>query len=91
MIKHSQIWGFNITWKFRHRWEPVTNWIERYQHHRMWNNWKFGLSCKKDEIFATKEFHTSGEWENDVVPQYILKADLLVCKAELSIDRSNVN
>lgn len=87
MIKSFKIWGFNITWVFRHRWEPVTNWVERHRHNMMWKEWKLGFFYKCNQVVGTKDFHTPQEWGNNLVSQYRIGTDLLICKTWFTVDR----
>lgn len=85
-IGHVKIFGYDFTFVFRHRYEK-NNKKQLLYKMTMWREWKIGLFFKYSKIVGKRKFNQPNEWSNNLVKEYMVGIDLLICKAWFSVSK----
>lgn len=85
-IKKINIHGLDFTFVFRHRYEKDEDnkLIDKFT---MWREWELGFFFKRMKIVGKKNFNKPKEWGNNLVNEYMLGVNLLLCKAWFTVNK----
>jgi len=84
-----KIFKLEFTFVFRHRYEKEDE--NKLLHSlTMWREWELGLFYKKNRIVGKKNFNKVKEWNNNLVNQYMLGINLLICKAWFTVHKGGM-
>ncbi len=86
MIKRLKIGENKFTLVFRHKWDNK----DEYKILSEFNDYRIGLWFKINKIVGKKEFNTPDEWSNNLVNNYMLGLDLIICKMWVTFCRGGV-
>jgi hypothetical protein len=81
-IGKLKIGRININFVFRHKWD---NKDEIYNIE--FRDYRIGLWFKKSRIVGSKNFNKPKEWDNNLVNNYMIGIDLIICKMWVSFNR----
>jgi hypothetical protein len=81
MIKRTKIKGLNIKFVLRHQWEKV-----KFPYNRIFRRKEIGVWYEKNYIVGSKNFHDVSQWENNLVPMYMVGIQFIFFKAWITID-----
>lgn len=91
-IGHINIRNTQFTFVFRHRWEKYENETEKIiQDMTMWREWELGFFYNRIQIVGKKNFNKPKEWKNNLVYEYMLGVNLLICKTWLTINSGGMS
>lgn len=91
-IGHINIGKTEFTFVFRHYWEKyeneVTGIIEKMT---TWRELELGLFYRRIQIVGKKNFNKPKEWSKNLVYEYMLGINLILCKAWFTVNRGGMN
>lgn len=83
MTYNQKIFGIEITFVFRHRFDAKSK--EPYDTDFMF--YRLGLFAKKNQLVSSVGFSAPHDWHNNLVNEYMVGIDLLFCKAWVRFSR----
>lgn len=90
VIGKFKINELDFTFVFRHRFEKDENnkLIDKFT---MWREWELGLFYKRWKIVGKKDFNKPKKWKNNLIPEYMLGINLLLCKAWFTVSKGGMD
>jgi len=79
IVKHLNIGKLQITFVFRHRYEKEDE-NSLMNSFTIWREWELGFFYRRFQIVGKKNFHKPKEWGKNLVYEYMLGINLLICK-----------
>lgn len=77
MVKKIIIFGWELTFVFRHRWESESDMIDKYE----WNTWGLGVWYRRYKVIKKPNHGQAILGQRaKLVNQHMLGINLLVCK-----------
>jgi hypothetical protein len=83
MVRRLKIGQIKLTFVFRHKWD-IKNEI---RYNSEFRDYRIGLWFKKSRIVGSKNFNKPKEWGNNLVNDYMIGVNLIICKAWVSFNR----
>lgn len=85
MIRSIKIGKTKFTFVFRHKWDKNT--LDEIKYN---TEYRLGLWFKKYKIVGAKNFNKPKEWGKNLVNDYMIGIDLIVCKLWVSFNRGGL-
>lgn len=83
MVRRLKICGINFTFVFRHKWDSKD---ERWFNSEF-RDYRLGLWFKRSKIVGSNNFNKPEEWDDNLVNDYMIGVNLIICKAWVSFNR----
>lgn len=90
-LKEFKIFGYDILFVFRHRYEKDDDGEKLLNDMTMWREWRLGFFFKLNKMVGKKNFSSPKEWHKHLVNHIMIGIDLLWCKAWITISKGSVN
>jgi hypothetical protein len=86
MIRKLTISGLEFTFVFRHRWDIKSKIIFDLE----FRKYRIGLWFDRQKVVGVKNFNNPKEWGNNLVNEYTIGIDLVICKAWVSFNNGKI-
>lgn len=87
-IGRLKIGKLRIVFVFRHRFEKDLDALEKSVE---WREYRLGLWYKKNKVVGKKNSNKVSEWKNNLVNQYMIGINLIICKAWFTVSKGGLN
>ena len=84
-----KIFGLDFAFVFRHRYEKKGD-DKLINKFTMWRDWRIGLFFKRNKVVGKRNFNQPKEWKNNLVREYVVGIDLLICKASFTVSKGTM-
>jgi len=82
MIKRLKTGRFRFTFVFRHKWDSRDELMDSSE----FRDYRIGLWFKINKIVGSKNFNNPKEWKNNLVNDYMIGVNLIICKAWITFN-----
>jgi hypothetical protein len=86
-ISRVKIFGYDFTFVFRHRYEKNDESLKLIDRFSIWKDWKLGFFFRRYKVVGRKNFNKPKEWNNNLVYEYMIGIDLLICKTWFTVSK----
>ncbi len=83
MIGKLKIGKIKFTFVFRHKWDIKYN--------SEFRDYRIGLWFKRTRIVGSKNFNKPKEWGNNLVNDYMIGLNLIICKMWVSFNQGGMS
>lgn len=91
MNKHLKLGEFEFEFVFRHKYEKFYEEFEElYNKTVRWKDYKLGLFFKRSKIVGRRNFNKTSEWKNNMVNEYMIGINLLICEAWFTVNKGGM-
>ncbi len=87
MVARLNVGDINFTFVFRHRWDERD---KSLGYNVEFRDYSIGLWFRHHKIVGRKNFNNPEEWKNNLVNEYMIGIDLIICKAWMSFSKSGM-
>lgn len=89
-IKEVKILGYDFEFVFRHRYENDDDGEKLINSMTMFSEWELGFFFKHMEVVGKRNFSSPKKWHNNLVNEYMLGINLLICKAWFTVSKGTM-
>ncbi len=82
MVKRLKIGKIKFTFVFRHKWDDKN----RTTYNSEFGDYRIGIWFRKSRIVGSKNFNKPKEWGNNLVNDYMIGINLIICKMWVSFN-----
>ena len=86
MIGKLKIGKIKFTFVYRHKWDDK----DEYRYLSEFRDYRIGFWFKRSKLVGTKNFNKPNEWNNNLVDDYRIGVDLIICKAWVCFNRDGM-
>lgn len=83
MVGRLKIGTIKFTFVFRHKWDSKDD----LSYNTEFSDYRIGLWFKRIIIVGSKNFNKPNEWGNNLVNDYMIGVNLIICKAWVSFNK----
>jgi hypothetical protein len=87
MIGTLKIGKTEFTFVFRHKWDNR----DKKSYDSNFRDYRLGLWFKRNKMVGKKDFNKPKKWKNNLVNDYMIGVNLIVCKAWVSFNRGGMS
>jgi len=82
MVKRLKIGKIKFTFVFRHKWDDKN----RTTYNSEFRDYRIGIWFRKSRIVGSKNLNKPKEWGNNLVNDYMIGINLIICKMWVSFN-----
>lgn len=82
MIKKLKIGKIKFIFVFRHKWDN-----NEIGYNSEFRDYRIGFWFKRNRMVGSKNFNKPKEWGDNLVNEYMIGVDLIICKMWVSFNR----
>lgn len=87
MISKLKIGGINLIFVFRHKWDDKS----RNRFNSEFRTYDLGIFFRKARVVGSKNFENPNEWNKNIVNDYMVGINLLVCKMWINFNMGGMS
>lgn len=87
MVRRLKIGKIKFTFVFRHKWDNQ----DEIKYNSEFRDYRIGVWFKKSKIVGSKNFNKPKEWGDNLVNDYMIGVNLIICKMWVSFNRCGMS
>lgn len=87
MVGNLRIGKIKFTFVFRHKWDNQ----DGFKYNSEFQDYRIGFWFKRSRIVGSKNFSKVKEWGNNLVNDYTIGVNLIICKMWISFNRGGMS